>query len=280
VWICADEDGHLQATGRDDRGRKQYRYHERWRAARDADKFDQLAAFGLALPAIRRQVVLDLDRRGLPKERVVALVVRLLDETLVRVGNPQYALDESFGLTTLEGRHVGFDGSGLVFEFSGKAGVDHEVAVTDPQLVRAVRACDDLGGERLFTYREGDAVIDVRSDDVNDYLRDLGGAEVTARDFRTWGGTSAVVEALGGVDPAASGEAERADRFLRAVDIAAERLGNSRAVCRSSYLHPLVQDAFGDGRLAIAWRRSRRSRWLTRAERATLHLLEGSTDRR
>jgi DNA topoisomerase-1 len=276
VWICSDEQGHLQATGRDDRGRKQYRYHDWWRAARDADKFEQLASFGLALPTIRRQVSLDLDRRGLPRERVLALVVRLLDETLVRVGNPQYALDESFGLTTLEGRHVGFEGRSMVFEFTGKSGVEHEVTVRDPALVRAVRACDDLGGEQLFTYREADAVLDVRSDDVNDYLRAIAGPEVTARDFRTWGGTSAVVEALGPVGAPAPDGTERTSRFLQAVDLAAERLGNTRAVCRSSYLHPAVEEAFDDGRLAAAWRRARRSRWLNRAERATLHLLAGA----
>jgi DNA topoisomerase-1 len=275
VWICTDEAGHLQATGRDDRGRKQYRYHDGWRAARDADKFEQLASFGLALPTIRRQVSIDLDRRGLPRERVIALVVRLLDETLVRVGNPQYALDESFGLTTLEGRHLGLERGSLIFEFTGKSGVEHEVTVTDPELVRAVRACDDLGGEQLFTYRKGDAVIDVRSDDVNDYLRAIAGPEVTARDFRTWGGTSVVVEALGPLGPITTEAAERTRLFLEAVDLAAERLGNTRAVCRSSYLHPELADAFDDGRLAGAWRRARRSRWLTRAERATLHLLGG-----
>lgn len=274
VWICVDEDGHLQATGRDDRGRKQYRYHDAWRTARDADKFEQLASFGVALAAIRRQVALDLGRRGLPKERVVALAVRLLDETLVRVGNPQYARDESFGLTTLEGRHVEVAGGEATFEFTGKSGVELEVSVTDPALVRAVRACDDLGGAQLFTYQGDDGPEDLRSDDVNDYLHEVGGPQVTARDFRTWGGTVAVVGELGPLDPSSLGsERERASRYLEAIDVAAERLGNTRAVCRGSYVHPALEAAFEDGRLREAWRSSRRTRRLTRAERATLRLL-------
>ncbi|MEZ5183362.1 MAG: hypothetical protein R2702_16040 [Acidimicrobiales bacterium] len=272
VWICPDANGHLQATGRDDRGRKQYRYHDGWRAVRDADKFEQLATFGVQLAKVRRQVASDLDRRGLPRERVLALVVRLLDETLIRVGNPQYARDESFGLTTLESRHVEVEGGGVVFEFAGKAGVEHEVELGDRRLAGLVRACDDLGGERLFTYRDGDEAVEVRSDDVNDYLREVAGPAITARDFRTWGGTVAVVEALGPHAPP-EGEHDRRAAFLAAVDAAAERLGNTRAVCRSSYVHPAVETAHDEGALHEAWRRSRRTRRLTRAERATLRLL-------
>lgn len=272
VWICPDDHGHIQATGRDDRGRKQYRYHDGWRAVRDADKFEQLATFGVQLAKVRRQVAADLGRRGMERERVLALVVRLLDETLIRVGNPQYARDESFGLTTLESRHVEVDGGEVVFEFAGKSGVDHEVAVSDRRLAELVRACDDLGGERLFTYREAGEVVEVRSDDVNDYLREIAGPAITARDFRTWGGTVAVVGALG-PHPCPDAERGATSAFLAAVDEAAERLGNTRAVCRSSYVHPAVEVAHRDGSLHTAWRRSRRTRRLTRGERATLRVL-------
>ena len=279
VWICLDAAGHVQATGRDARGRKQYRYHPAWDEVRAADKFDQLAVFGGRLASIRRQVAADLARRGLPRERVVALVVRLLDETLVRVGNPEYARDESFGLTTLEGRHVSAQG-GLVFEFEGKSGVEQEVRIADPVLVRAVQACDELGGHQLFTYRDGDEVCGVSSDDVNDYLRGVAGDEVSARDFRTWGGTVAVAEDLGGIDPAdLSGGGEVDRRFLEAVDRAAERLGNTRAVCRGSYVHPAIEEGFHSGDLHDAWRRSRRTKRLTRAERTTLRLLDGDQER-
>ncbi len=272
VWICPRADGHIQATGRDDRHRKQYRYHDDWRTARDADKFQQLASFGVSLAAIRRQVAADLSRRGLPKERVIALVVRLLDETLIRVGNAEYAKNESFGLTTLEPRHVEVDGAELTFEFAGKSGTEHEITVEGRQLSAAVRACDDLGGERLFTYRDGDEIQCVDSDDVNDYLHEVAGPDVSARDFRTWGGTVAAVEQLGPIDPPGD-EAEAARLFLAAVDHAAERLGNTRDVCRSSYVHPVVERSFLDGSLDDAWRHSRRTRRLTRAERTTLRLL-------
>lgn len=272
VWICPDDRGHIQATGRDDRGRKQYRYHDGWRAVRDADKFEQLAAFGVQLAAVRRQVATDLGRSGMPRERVLALVVRLLDETLIRVGNPQYARDESFGLTTLESRHVEVDGGDVLFEFAGKSGVEHEVEVSDRRLAQLVRACDELGGERLFTYREAGEVVEVRSDDVNDYLRAVAGPAVTARDFRTWGGTVTVVEALG-PRPCPEGERAATSELLGAIDLAAERLGNTRAVCRSSYVHPAVEASYREGELHDAWRRSRRTRRLTRAERATLRVL-------
>jgi DNA topoisomerase-1 len=272
VWICPDDRGHIQATGRDDRGRKQYRYHDGWRAVRDADKFEQLAAFGVHLAKVRRQVASDLARRGMPRERVLALVVRLLDETLIRVGNPQYARDESFGLTTLESRHVDVDGGDVIFEFAGKSGVEHAIELSDARLAKLVAACDDLGGERLFTYQEAGEVIEVRSDDVNDYLREIAGPAITARDFRTWGGTVTVVEALG-PHPCPEAERERTSAFLAAVDTAAERLGNTRAVCRSSYVHPAVEVAHAEGRLHDAWRRSRRTRRLTRSERATLRVL-------
>lgn len=274
VWICVDAHGHIQPTGRDARGRKQYRYHDLWAEVRAADKFDQLVTFGEALTAIRRQVAADLAGPGLTCTRVSALAVRLLDETLVRIGNPAYARDESYGLTTLEGRHLSTDGADLVFEFSGKAGVEHQVTVADPTLVRAVRACDELGGQRLLTYRDGDDIRELGSDDVNDYLRAIAGPTISARDFRTWGGTVAVVEDLGPVDPGGTGGGPALDRrLLEALDRAAERLGNTRAVCRGSYVHPLVEDGFRSGVLHATWRGARRTRRLTRAERTALRLL-------
>jgi len=275
VWICADDIGHVQATGRDARSRKQYRYHDTWAEVRAADKFEQLAPFGDALTPIRKQVATDLGGRGLSRRRVTALAVRLLDETLVRVGNPGYARDESFGLTTLESRHVSVDGNDLVFEFSGKSGIEQQVEVTDPSLVRAVRACDDLGGRQLFTYRDEGEIHALCSDDVNEYLRDIAGPSISAKDFRTWGGTVAVVENLGPVEPSdLADDGAVSSRLLEAIDEAADRLGNTRSVCRGSYVHPIVDDAFPSGDLHRAWRGSRRTKRLTRAERATLRLLQ------
>jgi DNA topoisomerase-1 len=268
VWICLDPDGHVQATGRDAAGRKQARYHDRWREARDAEKFASLPAFGRALTEVRARVAADLSRRGLPRERVLALVVRLLDETLIRVGNPEYARRESFGLTTLESRHVEVEGGALVFEFTGKSLVEHRVEVTDARLARLVAACDEDGGHQLFTYRHRGQLRDLCSDDVNGYLRDIAGPGVTAKDFRTWGGTVTALEHLAGApqgDPAA---------LLAAIDAAAERLGNTRDVCRRAYVHPELEPAHADGRLQAAWRASRRTARLRRSERATLRLLE------
>lgn len=280
VWICPRPDGHIQAVGRDDRGRRQYRYHDRWTAVREADKFESLARFGERLPAVRRRVERDLAARGLGRERVLALVVRLLDLTLVRVGHPEYAKDGSFGLTTLRPEHLRTDGSCLVLEFVGKGGSEHEIAVDDPALARLLRSCCDLGAEQIFCYRDRGGPVAVRADDVNEYLRDVAGPEATARDFRTWGGTVAVVEDLGPVDPASlSSAAALTSRFLEAVDLAAERLGNTRAVCRASYVHPAVEGAFESGALREAWRRSRRTPALDRAERATLRLLAADGDR-
>lgn len=272
VWICPSPKGHIQAVGRDDAGRKQYLYHQRWTEARDAEKFQNLAAFGHRLPALREQIDRDLTRRGLPRERVLALVARLLDDTLIRVGNDASTARESFGLTTIESRHVEVRGSAVAFDFTGKSNVEHHVELRDQQLARLVQACDDADGEQLFCYLEGDEVVDVTADDVNGYLRAAGGPTISARDFRTWGGTVTTVRDLGplGVEdrsPAA---------LLAAIDVAAERLGNTRAVCRASYVHPAIEPAFESGDLAAAWSASRRSSRYTRAERATLRLLDAS----
>lgn len=270
VWICSSPKGHIQAVGRDDAGRKQYLYHERWTAARDADKFDNLAAFGHRLPTVRDRVTADLKGRGLRRDRVLALVVQLLDDTLIRVGNEASAARDSFGLTTIESQHVDVEGSAVAFDFTGKSAVEHHVELRDQQLARLVQACDDADGDQLFCYLDGQELVDVTADDVNAYLRAVGGDEISARDFRTWGGTVSTVRDLGPLGL----EDRSTAAFLAAVDVAAERLGNTRTVCRASYVHPAVEPAFESGELAAAWAASRRSSRYTRAERATLRLLD------
>lgn len=274
VWICSRPDGHIQATGRDDRGRKQYRYHPRWHEVRDATKFDALADFGRLLPDLRAHVDRDLARRGLPEEKVMAAVVKLLDQTLIRIGNDEYALaNGSYGLTTIEGRHVRVSGSTMVFEFGGKSGQEIDLSLRDRRLAAIVQRCQELPGEDLFQYLAGERVVDVTSTDVNDYLRSLTGGDRTAKDFRTWGGT---VEAAGRLVELGPGETEREcdRRVLAAIDAAAERLGNTRAVARSGYVHPRVGEAYRTGDLAEAWRRSRTTPRLSRRERTVLKVLD------
>jgi DNA topoisomerase I len=274
VWICPHPDGHIQATGRDARGRKQYRYHPRWREVRDADKFEHLLAFGERLGDLRAHLDADLRRPGVPRERVLALVVRLLDDTLIRVGNPEYAADnDTFGLTTLRRRHVDADNRRAVFEFVGKSGVDHEVRVADPRLARLVRRCSELGGHELFTYLDDDGQpCAVTSTDVNAYVRMVIGEDSSAKDFRTWGGTVIATETLAAADPPAN-ERDAEAEVLRAIDTAAETLRNTRTVCRQCYIHPAVPDAYRDGTLPDHWRSSRASAHYRRAERATLAIL-------
>jgi len=275
VWICPRADGHILATGRDDRGRKQYRYHPRWREVRDADKFGQLTAFGRRLSGVRRAIDADLGRRGLPREKVLALVVKLLDTTLIRVGNDAYALEnESYGLTTLKGDHVRVEGRHVTaFDFVGKSGLEHAVLLGDERLARIVYACHELGGQDLFSYTsEGGELADVTSSDVNRYLADIAGAGVTAKDFRTWGGTASAAAALAVSRPAANDT--QADKLiLAAFDVAAEVLGNTRTVCRSCYVHPVVPAAFRSGDLHTAWRHARSRDRLSRVETMLLKLL-------
>jgi DNA topoisomerase-1 len=274
VWISPDPRGHLQATGRDDRERKQYLYHEDWRVVRDRDKFDQLRKFGQSLPAVRRGVAVDLSRRGPGRRTVLALLVHLLDTTLARVGNEEYAEEnESYGLTTLQPEHATLAGRSVKFCFVGKSGATQTLDVDDRRVATLVRHCRDLGGSQLFTYKDGDMVGGLTSTEVNDYLHQLAGDHVTARDFRTWGATVEVTRVLG---PAAvpDDEHEAATLILEAIDQAAERLGNTRAVCRSSYVHPVIPGAFLSGELACAWRGSRRTSVQSRAERATLAVLD------
>jgi DNA topoisomerase-1 len=257
VWICPWPNGHLQATGRDARGRKQYRYHARWHARRGSDKFERMIAFADALPAIRARCEADLARPGLPREKVLAAVVRLLELTLIRVGNDEYArLNRSFGLTTLRDRHARIDGSEVRFRFRGKAGRMHEVGFRDRRLARVIRRCQELPGQELFQYvDEAGEVRDVTSDDVNAYLRDAIGAEdsgeaFTAKDFRTWAGTVLAYRALRALQPAEGTAGRKA--VVEAVRQTADRLGNTPAVAKGSYVHPAVLEAYLDGSLGGA----------------------------
>jgi len=276
VWICPTRNGHLQATGRDARGRKQYRYHDTWREIRDADKFSRLGDFGEALDDLRGQIESDLAQTDDERERVLALVVRLLDDTLIRVGNDEYAAtNDSYGLTTLRPDHVDVDGAQLTLCFVGKSGVEHETTIHDRKIARLVKRCHELGGQELFTYRaDGGSIARVTSADVNDYLRRHVGPEVTAKVFRTWGATAVVARALAEAPSADDQDEAGADaQVVAAIDQAAEVLRNTRAVCRQSYVHPVVIDAYRDGSLADAWSHTRGGARLDRADRTVLRLL-------
>jgi DNA topoisomerase-1 len=249
VWICPNPNGSLQATGRDARGRKQYRYHARFRNRREAAKYERLVAFASALPKIRAKVDDDLARPGLDREKVLAAVVRLLELTLIRVGNDEYArLNRSFGLTTLRDRHASIRGSSLRFRFRGKSGRLHEVGLRDRRLASIVRRCQDLPGQDLFQYvGEDGEPVDIASDDVNDYLRAIA-PEVTAKDFRTWAGTVLAYRALRALDPPES-DRQATRNVVAAIRETADLLGNTPAVCRRAYVHPVVVEAYLDGRL-------------------------------
>jgi DNA topoisomerase-1 len=248
VWICPTANGHLQATGRDARGRKQYRYHSRWREVRDEVKYERTVAFGEALPQIRRQVTGDLALPGLPKEKVLAAVVRLLETTLIRVGNEEYARENrSFGLTTLMNRHVNIDGSEIRFRFRGKSGKAHYISIRDRRLARIVQRCQEIPGQELFQYVDEDGETHmVGSDEVNEYIREVSGQDFTAKDFRTWAGTVLAAWALEAFEEFDS-EAQAKHNIVRAIEAVAERLGNTPAICRKCYVHPAIIDAYMDG---------------------------------
>jgi DNA topoisomerase-1 len=251
VWICPDERGHIQATGRDARRRKVYRYHDRWREVRDAHKYEHTIAFARALPRIRRRVARDMGRAGLPRPKVVACAVRLLETSLIRVGNDEYARqNQHYGLTTLRQEHAEITGSTVCFVFRGKSGVDHSIAITDRRLAKVLRSCQELPGQRLLEYVDGDGAIHgIHSHDVNDYLHQAGGREFTAKDFRTWAGTVLAAHALREFERFDS-QAQAKRNLLKAIDMVAGRLGNTRAVCRKCYIHPAVVDSYMDGTLA------------------------------
>jgi DNA topoisomerase-1 len=253
VWICPHASGHIQATGRDARGRKQYRYHPRWREIRDETKFGRMLEFSQVLPAIRARVESDLSRPGQSREKVIATVVALLESTSIRVGNDEYArANRSFGLTTLRNRHVEISGSRLRFQFRGKGGKIHDVELTDRRLARIVTHCQAVPGETLFQYVDADnARQTVDSADVNQYLREITGQDFTAKDFRTWAGTILAVTALIELGPAES-EREAKSAILKAIDQVAERLNNTRAVCRKYYVHPAVFETYLAGAMPAA----------------------------
>jgi DNA topoisomerase-1 len=276
VWICARPRGHLQATGRDARGRKQFRYHPKWRETRDAGKYARLAGFGRALPRIRSRVARDLNRKGLPREKVVATVVKLLETTFVRVGNEEYARDNgSFGLTTLRNRHVRVNGATVRFLFRGKSGREIEVGVTDRRVASIVKRCEELPGQMLFQYiDESGARRTVTSDDVNTYLREAAGDAFTAKDFRTWAATVLAACALREVAQFES-EAEATRNVLATIDGVARKLGHTRAICRRAYVHPAVIDSYMSGSLetALTERPVVASRTMRADEAAVLALL-------
>lgn len=254
VWICPDPSGHLQATGIDDRGRRQYLYHTEWKAVRDATKFHRLLEFSRILPSVRRRVRQDLRLAGLPREKVLAAVVRLLESTHIRIGNAEYArANESYGLSTLRNRHVKVTGALIRFRFRGKSGKFHEVEFSDQRLARIVERCQELPGHMLFEFVGDDRRIrGVTSGDINDYLREITGEEFTAKDFRTWAGTVAAASLLAKSD---AGTADNRDGVQRVIDIVAQRLGNTRSVCRKYYIHPAVLEAHAQGNLESWFKR-------------------------
>jgi DNA topoisomerase-1 len=250
VWICPNKNGHIQAVGRDARGRKQYRYHPLYRAVRDATKFTRMAAFAEALPKIRQRVQQDLNKPGLPKEKVLATIVRLLERTGIRVGNEEYAkTNNSYGLTTMRDRHVDIDGHKLRFHFRGKSGLMHDIELSDRKLANILRDCQEIPGHELFHYlNEEGEVCKISSDDVNDYLRDITGQDFTAKDFRTWVGTGQALVELEQLGPCTC-ETEAKKNIVAAIKNAAAKLGNKPSTCRTYYVHPAVLDAYTDGRL-------------------------------
>lgn len=249
VWICAQDNGHIQATGRDARGRKQYRYHPDWRAVRDETKYERTLAFGQALPRIRRRVARDLQRRGLGREKVLATMVRLLETTLVRVGNEEYArANGSIGLSTMRDRHVKIVHGTLHFAFRGKSGRYHRLDLHDPRIAKIVRRTQDLPGQELFQYLNGQGEPQkVNSEDVNAYLREIAGAEFSAKDFRTWAGTVLAAIALAQFERVATPAAAKRN-LVAAIENVAQRLGNTPAVCRKCYIHPAILRSYLDGK--------------------------------
>lgn len=272
VWISPNARGHIQATGRDARGRKQYRYHEDWRSTRDEGKFSRMAAFGRASPKIRAKVEKDLTGRTLNHDKVTALVVRLLELTLIRVGNDEYAkTNKHFGLTTLKSRHAKVSGSGVCFEFTGKSGVKHAATVRDRRLARAVKAVHDLPGQRLFQWvDEHGERHPIGSGDVNAYLHEATGQHFTAKDFRTWAGTLAAAKALA-LQPRPESEAATKRAVNLCIKATAGLLGNTPAVCRKAYVHPEVLTAFAKAKLPKSFAKADGPA----LERAALRFLDG-----
>jgi DNA topoisomerase I len=282
VWICPSANGHIQATGRDAKGRKQYRYHRRWRIERDETKFSRLLDFARALPAIRKRVKADLALNGLPMEKVLATVVRLLESTFIRVGNEEYArANQSYGLTTLRNRHVAVSGSTLRFHFRGKSGKQHSIAFTSPQMARIIKRCQDMPGQALFQYVNDDGQLQsIGSVEVNQYLREISGQDFTAKDFRTWAGTVLAALMLTELGEFES-ESQAKENITGAVQAVALRLGNTPAICRKCYIHPTILDAYLDHSLLKGLKTKRANPakglpGLRAAERAVVKLLKQS----
>lgn len=250
VWICSDPRGHLQATGRDQRGRKVYLYHPRWREVRDAAKYERLVAFGEALPRIRERVEADLGRRGIPREKVLAAVIKLLEETSIRVGNDEYRMQNgSVGLTSMQDSNARFEGNKVRFVFKGKSGKEHDIELNDRRLARIVKQCQDVPGQHLFQYLDDDGQRhEIGSSDVNAYLKEISGGEFTAKDFRTWNGTVLAMRFLRVCDRPTSATAGKR-QVSGAIKSVAQRLGNTPAVARKAYVHPVVLNAYLEGYL-------------------------------
>lgn len=266
VWIAPVRNAHILATGYDQAGRKQYLYHPDWAEAANDLKFERMASFGRHLTRLRRRMDADLRRPGLDRQKVTALAVCILDQTLIRVGNRRYAREnDSYGLTTLGSEHVEIAGSTVRFEFTGKGGADHDIALRDRRLAALVARCQDLSGDTLFSFETESGVHSLNPSDLNTYIGQQSRARFTAKDFRTWGASAVAVESLA----TANGNAD----LLAAIDAAAERLGNTRSVCRASYIHPAIPASFEDGRLQQVWSRCREGRWLNRSESALRQLL-------
>jgi DNA topoisomerase I len=283
VWIAPDPDGHIQATGRDARGRKQYRYHNDWREFRDRLKFEHLLEFGAVLPAIRRRVDRDMARPDVSRDRVVATVVRLLELSLIRVGNEEYARDnDSYGLTTLRNRHARVNGTRLEFAFRGKSGKEHRTEVADRRVARAVKRLQELPGQHLFQcVGEDGALCPVGSSDVNEYLREVSGADVTAKEYRTWMGSVLAAGGLAALPPPQT-QTEARQGLKDVIGAVSIELGNTPAVCRASYVHPTVIEEYEAGTLQDRWSMvpARSSRYLVVDERRLLALLRPRRRRR
>jgi DNA topoisomerase-1 len=271
VWICPDPNGHLQATGRDDRGRKQHRYHPRWREVRDETKYNRMIDFAKALPKIRQRTARDLAKSGLPLEKVLATVVRILETGVIRVGNEEYAKqNNSFGLTTMRDRHVRVRGGAMRFEFRGKSGKMHKIELEHPRLAKVVKNCQDIPGQELFQYLDDAGERrKISSNDVNDYIREITGGDFTAKDFRTWAGTVLAAMALREVEKAET-KAQQKKNITAAIERVASRLGNTPTICKKCYIHPFVLDAYMDGSLLAqaAVQRARSSKHGLNAEEA------------
>jgi DNA topoisomerase-1 len=279
VWICSHPRGHLQVTGRDAKGRKQSRYHLRWREVRDETKYEHMLAFGASLPAIRERVERDLAAQGLPRHKVLATIVRLMEMTLIRVGNEEYARqNHSYGLTTMRGKHVHVDGSTVTFKFQGKSGIKHTVDISDRRLARILRRCQDLPGYELFQYVDSDGQHHtVDSADVNEYLDGITSQHFTAKDFRTWAGTVLACNVLRGFESFES-ETQAKKNIVQAIKEVAAHLGNTPSVCRKCYIHPAVLDCYMCGTIqqikkAVALETSHPSQELRDDEIALMHLL-------